>query len=242
MHGVDHAPADIDLDALVGRHLQARGRRQVLRILAAARTVLAEVGPEAATTNHIARVAGISPGSLYQYFANLDAIVDGVAAQYLAGYRAVAEELTEPPAGADAGAVVADVVDRLVAYNVANPGLAVLLAEPGPAERLADGRARLDRLLHERLAAVIGAVAPDVDDPGRAVDVCVAIFKGLLPHVLAAEGADRAAWTRELRRALTAYVLAEASGSTGAIRAPASPGAPGSAAAPGPGAADLPAG
>ncbi|MGI8334583.1 TetR/AcrR family transcriptional regulator [Actinomadura scrupuli] len=50
----------------------------VERILDAATRVLSERGYDGASTNHIAAAAGISNGSLYQYFPNKDAIVVAV--------------------------------------------------------------------------------------------------------------------------------------------------------------------
>lgn len=54
----------------------------VKRILDAGRTVLIDRGCEAATTNLIAEVAGISPGSLYQYFPNKDVIFAAIIDDY----------------------------------------------------------------------------------------------------------------------------------------------------------------
>lgn len=54
----------------------------VRRILEAADTVLAERGYEGTTTGRIASTAGISPGSLYQYFPNKDAVVAAIADEY----------------------------------------------------------------------------------------------------------------------------------------------------------------
>ncbi|WP_245687700.1 TetR/AcrR family transcriptional regulator [Rhodococcus phenolicus] len=54
---------------------QDRSREMVERIVDAGRTVLLEHGYEGASTNRIAATARISPGSLYQYFPNKDAIV-----------------------------------------------------------------------------------------------------------------------------------------------------------------------
>ncbi|MDV2476029.1 TetR/AcrR family transcriptional regulator [Rhodococcus zopfii] len=51
----------------------------VERIVDAGRAVLLEHGYEGASTNRIAARARISPGSLYQYFPNKDAIVAEVA-------------------------------------------------------------------------------------------------------------------------------------------------------------------
>lgn len=52
------------------------------RILAAAHEVLLTDGHDAASTNRIARAAGISPGSLYQYFDGKEAVVDAVVERY----------------------------------------------------------------------------------------------------------------------------------------------------------------
>ena len=54
---------------------QERSRFTVEAILTAAERVVAEHGVEGATTNRIAEVAGVSIGSLYQYFPNKAALV-----------------------------------------------------------------------------------------------------------------------------------------------------------------------
>lgn len=54
---------------------QARSKATVERIIDAAARILIADGYEAASTNRIAAAAEISPGSLYQYFPNKDAIV-----------------------------------------------------------------------------------------------------------------------------------------------------------------------
>lgn len=54
----------------------------VERIIEAARVVLLERGYDGASTNRIAAAAGISPGSLYQYFPDKDTILTEVVARY----------------------------------------------------------------------------------------------------------------------------------------------------------------
>ena len=66
------------------RPSQERSRKTMETILDAAVRVFAELGFTGGTTNHIARSAGISVGSLYQYFPNKDAILVGLMERHLA--------------------------------------------------------------------------------------------------------------------------------------------------------------
>lgn len=66
------------------RPRQQRSREMVERIVDAAARVLEEVGYQHASTNRIAAAAGVSPGSVYQYFADKDEIL-AMVAQRLGG-------------------------------------------------------------------------------------------------------------------------------------------------------------
>src|SRR3954469_14460843 len=57
---------------------QGRSKATVEAILAATAKVLAKEGYEGASTNRIAKVAGVSVGSLYQYFPSKEALVSAV--------------------------------------------------------------------------------------------------------------------------------------------------------------------
>ncbi len=62
---------------------QERSRLTVDRILVAAAQVFHEAGYTSATTNDIALEAGISVGSLYQYFPNKDAILVALTRRHI---------------------------------------------------------------------------------------------------------------------------------------------------------------
>jgi AcrR family transcriptional regulator len=64
---------------------QERSRETRERILAAAAQVFAEHGYSAGTTNRIAEAAGLSIGSLYQYFPNKDSILVELTRAHLMG-------------------------------------------------------------------------------------------------------------------------------------------------------------
>lgn len=61
---------------------RARGLQRIASILDAAETVFARIVYDEATTHQIAAQAGISPGSLYQFFANKEAIAQALVIRY----------------------------------------------------------------------------------------------------------------------------------------------------------------
>jgi AcrR family transcriptional regulator len=72
---------------------QDRSKKRALRILDAAAEIFAEAGYEATTTEAIAKAAGTSIGSLYQFFPNKHAIFDAIARRHLERARALFDEL-----------------------------------------------------------------------------------------------------------------------------------------------------
>lgn len=116
---------------------QARSRTMVDRILAAGADVLRTDGYAAFTTNRVAAAAGISPGSLYQYFPNKAAIIAEVVERWSA-------ELTDQVAGSFAARVgqegaegLRGVIDSVVAALETDPALlrVVMLDLPPTASR-----------------------------------------------------------------------------------------------------------
>lgn len=66
---------------------QERSRKRVDQILDAARQIIAEKGLAAVTITEIAQIAGVTPGSMYQYFPNKLAIIDALGTRYLEEFR-----------------------------------------------------------------------------------------------------------------------------------------------------------
>jgi AcrR family transcriptional regulator len=80
---------------------QSRSKATVDAIIEATARVLVERGFDGATTNHIAQVAGVSVGSLYQYFPNKAALVLAVVERHctemLEMLQASAQSLGDAP-------------------------------------------------------------------------------------------------------------------------------------------------
>lgn len=66
---------------------QARSRETVETILTAAARILTTEGFEALTTNRVATVAGVSVGSLYQYFPHKESLVRALCERHTRGVR-----------------------------------------------------------------------------------------------------------------------------------------------------------
>lgn len=62
---------------------QQRSRERVEAILEAAKALIVEKGSAGLKIQEIAKVAGVTPGSMYQYFPNKAAILHALAEQYL---------------------------------------------------------------------------------------------------------------------------------------------------------------
>ncbi len=74
------------------RPTQARSRETVDAIVKAAARILTEHGYDGLSTNRIARTAGVSPGSLYQYFPNKDSVIAALLDSLLSRFGAIIQK------------------------------------------------------------------------------------------------------------------------------------------------------
>src|SRR3546814_4543334 len=101
-----------------------RGERRIEQIIGAAEEVLVERGYERTTTNAIAERAGISPGSLYQFFRNKDEIAEALAGRYSEVFASALDHaFLAEVAGLSTEALVDRTVDTLIEVNIAHPAL-----------------------------------------------------------------------------------------------------------------------
>lgn len=73
---------------------QQRAKATVDAILAAGFICLARSGPSATTTAHIAETAGVGVGSLYEYFANKEAVYEAMHQRFLEDLVGALQPLT----------------------------------------------------------------------------------------------------------------------------------------------------
>ncbi|MDT0344302.1 TetR/AcrR family transcriptional regulator [Streptomyces litchfieldiae] len=192
------------------RKRQARGEQRMAQILDAAATVFAEHGYEAATTIKISAEAGISPGSLYQFFPNKEAIAEALALRFVADLGAAHDEAFSGVdlAGLGLDEFIDRIVDPLIAFNIANPGFKALFARTDQPAGLSSAAEPLERAVMGRVVGVVveraGRLTPA--EATLAAHVGGQVFKALIPMVVAAaEGGEREAVIGELKKVLRGY-------------------------------------
>lgn len=210
---------------------QARSRETVAALLEAAAQVFERHGYAAGTTNRIAARAGVSIGSLYQYFPSKDAILLAIVERHVDdGAAALAPLLAglagaPPPSagGASAAAPSAPpprlrdglraLVEAMVALHADRPGLHRVLFEEAP--RPPALRRRLDQLAEAAADAVAAYLraSPEVHvaDPALAARLVVQTVESIT-HTLVIHPAPArtpAAYVDATVDMLAAYLTAE---------------------------------
>lgn len=118
----------LPVNALIKVPRQARSIDTVLSILDAAVLVLNQGDPTRFTTNHVAEVAGVSVGSLYQYFASKEALLAGVLERGLLLLEGTLLGVAAPE-GTSLDEVLADTLTRvIVGLEPFGPLLEVMLS------------------------------------------------------------------------------------------------------------------
>jgi AcrR family transcriptional regulator len=160
---------------------QARSRATVDALVEATTRILVREGFEKASTNRIAEVAGVSVGSLYQYFPGKEALVAAVIdrhnAQIMTIVRAVFVEVADMP--------IEKAVRRLVTVAIEahqiDPDLHRVLAEQIPRSgRLAEVEA-FNHEVHALVRAYLEGRRKEMRkiDPGLAAFICVSAIEAV---------------------------------------------------------------
>ncbi|MGH8791131.1 MAG: TetR/AcrR family transcriptional regulator [Stackebrandtia sp.] len=142
--------------------------------------------PAEATTNAVAAAAGASPGTLYQFFGNKQAVAEALVERYLERLAAAhGEALDESVAELPLADMLRRIVDPIIAFDWANPGFHVLLSDPGVTPEIAGAKAPLQEAMFRRVDAILALRAPGMPDaelPSVAAEVRDALHGYLAPH------------------------------------------------------------
>lgn len=111
---------------------QERAQATVEAILEATAKVLREQGYDGLTTNKVAEAAGVSVGSLYQYFPGKDALVTALLLRFAERQQVAFFDVITRVATAPIPVVIDAVVEMLVEQADVDPDLATVLMNQIP--------------------------------------------------------------------------------------------------------------
>lgn len=147
------------------RPTQQRSRERVERILSAASELIARTGSDQVKMNEVAALAGISIGSLYQYFPEKSALIRTLAERYNAQSRRCIEDALAKVSDLDGLlAAYADLIDLYFAIVMAEPVMRDIWSGMQADKQLMSLQLAESRICGGFLAAAMRKVHPDLDD------------------------------------------------------------------------------
>jgi AcrR family transcriptional regulator len=132
---------------------QARSRATVDTILAAAARVLVKDGFERTTTNRVAEAAGVSIGSLYQYFPSKESLVAALVTAHVDEMRGLVLAALEEVRVLPLRPAARRMIELLVAAHAVDPDLHRVLMEQVPRTGRMGGLADFEADLHRLIVA-----------------------------------------------------------------------------------------
>lgn len=181
---------------------RARGERRIAEILDAAAALFARSGVERTTTNAIAAEAGISPGSLYQFFRDKDGIAAALGQRFAADLaRAHDDAFTGFDSAAASSREALDrILDPVVAFKDANPAFVAMFSSPDLPEVLSRPVAEVEEVFGRRLTTMLQG-----RNPGAHPDAVATAARTVIALVRAVIGSDDAALA-EVKLAILGYL------------------------------------
>jgi len=193
-------------DGVDGRRTKAQERteRQRDRILQAAKACFVEHGFHAASMANISEAAQMSPGLIYRYFENKNAIILAIIERQLHDSRAGIEALNH---GSNLGARLAEVFAKLQVADeeFMNPALYLeMSAQASRDPQIAQALGESDQAMRGQLSAWLSKASRVEDQPADMLDVepralvLQCLFEGLVVRAVREPRLDPALMARGL--------------------------------------------
>ena len=160
---------------------QERSRLTVEALIEATARILMKEGYDRASTNRIAEAAGVSIGSLYQYFPSKEALVAAVIDRHTQGMMQVVRDALVKVAMRPIEEAARELVRVMIDAHCVNPKLHRVLVEQVPRVGRLDNIQAIDREAYALVRAYLEAHRDEVDiaDTDMAAFVCVTTVEAL---------------------------------------------------------------
>lgn len=157
-------PVETDLTAARREPTQRRSRERVERILGCASALIEQKGSDVMRMSDVAETAGISIGSLYQYFPDKGAIIRTLAERYnLAGQICIAEGLQGVRDKVGLRKAFGELIDTYYAMFLAEPVMRDIWSGTQADKALRDIDLADSRINGAVLAEVRSRISPEAD-------------------------------------------------------------------------------
>lgn len=189
---------------------QQRSQSTVESIVEAGARILAKRGWAKFTTNEVARTAGVSIGSLYQYFPNNLAIAEAIRKRHLDEVLRLLPDIDKQDEMIPLEHFIVRLIDGIVALHATNQNLHRILMDEVPlAPR--EFYESFEREYHARYEALIRAAAP-LDDtrPDHSVSarILADALEGIVHSASRRNNLMSPVAKAEVTRMITSYLLA----------------------------------
>ncbi len=186
------------------RPRQARAAATFDAILEAAARILEKDGFDAVNTNAVAELAGVSVGSLYQYFPTKESIL----AELVRFNRSILKVKIEAAVAGRADKTFEETLDLLldagVSHQLERPELALALEKVESILPLDNETLELTQSIANTIEILL--LAHNVNNPRQASRDIVALVKGIVDAAGVAKEVDHVALHRRVRRAIYGYL------------------------------------
>ena len=164
------------------RPRQERSRDTVAVLMTATERVLVERGYDALTTTRVAAVAGVSVGSLYQYFPGREALVAELLRRRAEATAARLEASVAATRGRPLGARLAALLDASISAKRAQPGLAAMLSSGRPELEMFESKRHVPRRARALVVDLLAEHRPGLAPEAREAQAfaIVAAVEGVL--------------------------------------------------------------
>jgi AcrR family transcriptional regulator len=189
------------------RKRNARGEQRQHDLLRAAAAVFGRLGYHQTTTNAIAREAGVSPATLYQFFQNKQAIASALASIY-------AREMAEAQRAIDSDSVlsfteaIAELLDVCMRFNRKHPEFHTLVIDAPLSAAARREKQALGQVFVDFIAARLRRERPTLSrsEAAHHGQVALMIFRGILEELTAAPPGARQRLQQAMRDAILRYL------------------------------------
>ena len=187
--------------------VQARSETTVLAIHEASIQVLLSIGYRKLTTTRVAERAGVSVGTLYQYFPNRQALIRAVLERYLMEMSASIQEDCQTLRGRSLDEIATGMVDAMIAAKWRRLDVSRAMHEPlvevGGVELVRASAARGASLVADLLRSCSEIGAVDVD---RLAVLLVMACTSMLQAAFVEYAADRETIRRHMHAMARGYL------------------------------------